>query len=76
MAIRGKVVLITGASAGIGLATAKRFASEGAKLALNMISDTARDELAADNIRVISVYPRTTATDFHVSALGLSLIHI
>jgi short-subunit dehydrogenase len=40
------------------------------KSALNMISDTARDELAADNIRVISVFPRTTATDFHVSALG------
>lgn len=40
------------------------------KSALNMISDTARDELAADNIRVISVYPRMTATDFHVSVLG------
>ena len=40
------------------------------KSALNMISDTARDELAADNIRVISVFPRTTATDFHVNALG------
>lgn len=40
------------------------------KSALNMISDTARDELASDNIRVISVFPRTTATDFHVSALG------
>lgn len=40
------------------------------KSALNMISDTSRDELAADNIRVISVFPRMTATDFHVSALG------
>lgn len=40
------------------------------KSALNMISDTARDELAQDNIRVISIFPRTTATDFHVSALG------
>jgi NADP-dependent 3-hydroxy acid dehydrogenase YdfG len=40
------------------------------KSALNMISDTARDELARDNIRVISVYPRMTATDFHTSALG------
>ena len=40
------------------------------KSALNMISSTARDELAQDNIRVISVFPRTTATDFHVHALG------
>ena len=40
------------------------------KSALNMISDTARGELAPDNIRVISVFPRTTATDFHVHAFG------
>ena len=40
------------------------------KSALNMITDTARDELAPDNIRVISIFPRTTATDFHVHALG------
>lgn len=40
------------------------------KSALNMISDTARDELAADDIRVISVFPRMTATDFHVNLLG------
>ena len=40
------------------------------KSALNMISDTARDELASDNIRVISVFPRMTATDFHVNVLG------
>ena len=40
------------------------------KSALNMISDTARDELAQDNIRVISIFPRMTATDFHVNLLG------
>jgi len=40
------------------------------KSALNMISDTARDELAQHNIRVISIFPRTTATDFHVNVLG------
>ena len=37
MDISGKVVLVTGASAGIGLATARRFAAEGAKTALNML---------------------------------------
>ncbi len=40
------------------------------KSALNMISDTARVELAADNIRVVSVYPRMTATDFARNSLG------
>jgi NAD(P)-dependent dehydrogenase (short-subunit alcohol dehydrogenase family) len=35
-----------------------------------MLSDTARDELAPDNIRVIIVYPRMTATDFGKNALG------
>lgn len=40
------------------------------KCALTMLSDTARDELAKDNIRVISVYPRMTATDFGKNALG------
>lgn len=40
------------------------------KAALNMISDTARDELASEQIRVITVYPRSTATDFAKNALG------
>lgn len=40
------------------------------KAALNMLSDTARVELAAENIRVVTVYPRTTATDFGKNSLG------
>jgi short-subunit dehydrogenase len=40
------------------------------KCALAMLSDTARVELAPDKIRVISVYPRATATDFGKNALG------
>jgi short-subunit dehydrogenase len=35
------------------------------KYALNSLSLTARQELAADNIRVGLVYPRRTATAFH-----------
>jgi short-subunit dehydrogenase len=40
------------------------------KSALNMLSETARLELAKDNIRVILVLPRTTATDFGRNSLG------
>jgi NAD(P)-dependent dehydrogenase (short-subunit alcohol dehydrogenase family) len=40
------------------------------KSALNMLSDTARVELADANIRVITVYPRGTETDFGKHSLG------
>jgi short-subunit dehydrogenase len=40
------------------------------KAALNLLSATARVELAAENIRVITVFPRTTATEFGKHALG------
>jgi short-subunit dehydrogenase len=40
------------------------------KCALNMLSNTARVELDADNIRVITVYPRMTDTDFGKNSLG------
>lgn len=41
------------------------------KAALNMLSDTARGELASEHIRVITVNPRSTATDFGKNALGV-----
>ena len=40
------------------------------KAALNMLSDTARVELASEHIRVITIYPRLTATDFGKNSLG------
>lgn len=43
--LRGKVVVITGASAGIGRATALRFAQEGAKIAAWDVSDKAASQL-------------------------------
>jgi 3-oxoacyl-[acyl-carrier protein] reductase len=46
--LKGKVVLITGASGGIGLATGKAFAAEGARLALHYHSNRATvEQLAA-----------------------------
>jgi NAD(P)-dependent dehydrogenase (short-subunit alcohol dehydrogenase family) len=40
------------------------------KSALNMLSDTARVELSEDHIRIITVYPRGTDTDFGKHSLG------
>ena len=40
------------------------------KTALNQLSVTAREELAAENIRVLIVYPRMTATEFGAHSLG------
>jgi short-subunit dehydrogenase len=40
------------------------------KSALNVLSETARTELAKDNIRVITVFPRATATNFGINSRG------
>ena len=43
--LRGKVVIVTGAAAGIGLATARRFASEGCRVAAWDVNDSGQEEL-------------------------------
>ncbi len=43
--LRGKVVIVTGAAAGIGLATARRFSSEGCRVAAWDVNDAGREEL-------------------------------
>jgi NAD(P)-dependent dehydrogenase (short-subunit alcohol dehydrogenase family) len=48
MDVRDKVTIITGASAGIGLTTARRFAGEGAKLVLAARSTETLQQLAAE----------------------------
>jgi short-subunit dehydrogenase len=40
------------------------------KAALNMISDTAREELASDNIRITTMLPHRTATNFGKNSLA------
>ena len=43
MKLKGKVIIITGAKSGIGLATANRFASEGAKVVVADIKDAHKE---------------------------------
>jgi short-subunit dehydrogenase len=45
------------------------------KAALNMISDTAREELAPENIRITTMFPRQTATNFGKNSLATSKTH-
>src|ERR1700720_1964073 len=50
MRLKDKVAIITGASSGIGLATARRFAKEGAKVVLADVEDAQREvESMAEN---------------------------
>lgn len=46
------------------------------KFALNSLSDAARLELAPDNIRVITVYPHNTASDFASNGLLFGTINV
>jgi len=48
MLLKEKIVLITGATKGIGLATAKTFAKEGARLFINGRNQSLLDQLAID----------------------------
>jgi len=45
----GKTVIVTGAGSGIGRATALRLAREGARVAVNDISQARLDELVAEH---------------------------
>jgi short-subunit dehydrogenase len=63
MDVRGKVVIVTGASGGIGLATAKLLSSKGAKLALVARSKDKLEALAKELPEALAVPADMSTTD-------------
>src|SRR5262245_11485369 len=58
--LQGKVAAITGAASGIGAATARRFAQEGARLVLSDVNDEAGAALAKE---LNAVFMRVDVTE-------------
>ena len=69
-------VLITGASSGVGLATARRFAAEGAAVALLARRADLLTALADDLGDSASAFPVDVTDPAAVTGAVLSLIHI
>ena len=71
--LRGKNVLITGASKGIGLACARGFAAEGANVHLAARSTAALEEAAADIRKKFKVNAAVHTVDLSVTANAVAL---
>ena len=65
--LKGRAVLITGASTGIGAAAARAFAAQGARVALHFHSSTAAAEALAAEIGKAGGDAFTVSGDFNVS---------
>jgi 2-keto-3-deoxy-L-fuconate dehydrogenase len=69
-----RVVYITGAASGIGLATARMFAAEGAALALTDLSAARLDEVRADLVETYSVRVSSHAGDLGLEATAQGFV--
>jgi len=65
MRLRDKVAIVTGAATGIGLAIARKFASEGAKVVIADIRAPERgvDALAADGLSALALHADVASQD-------------
>ena len=66
--LNGKRVLITGAASGIGLATAQRFASEGAKVFFIDYNEKAAAQVMAENPQFVGCYCGDVSKEADINA--------
>lgn len=69
-----RVVYVTGAASGIGRATARRFAAEGAALALTDLDASLLDEVSADLVDSYGVRVSSFAGDLGLEATALGFV--
>jgi 3-oxoacyl-[acyl-carrier protein] reductase len=68
------VVLITGASRGIGRAIAQRFARDGAKVGINYLQNVAAAEVTAEDVRTLGGEPFLAAGDVSDAATASGVV--
>ncbi|ODP31452.1 SDR family NAD(P)-dependent oxidoreductase [Pandoraea sp. ISTKB] len=75
--LKGKFVLITGASTGIGAAAAKAFAAQGANVAVHYNRSADKAEAVADAVRAYGVKAMTVAADVQdTGAIDAAVAHV
>jgi len=74
--LKGRVALITGASAGIGAATARAFAAAGASLVLNGRNAERLQAIAAELIKTYGVQVATAVGDVALEDTHKALVNL
>ncbi|VVE56648.1 SDR family NAD(P)-dependent oxidoreductase [Pandoraea anhela] len=75
--LKGKFVLITGASTGIGAAAARAFAAHGANVAVHYNRSADNAEIVAEAVRALGVKAMTVAADVQdTGAIDAAVAHV